>query len=156
MIYISYVLFLLKGRGSLGMFWKLKNLKGDVFIGVIKISEASVTHINWRIKFQLWFYCWVDIVFCSIIILGLKIFGMSHRILCSEKESDYYLLKYIRKGYFWFGVLIWEEYIFITFTFCICLCIRINFCQKWAWDCPWIVFNFWANLRLIVHKKLSL
>ena len=51
-IYISYRLFLLKGRGYSGMFWKLKNLKVDVFVSIINISEVLVAHINRMIKFQ--------------------------------------------------------------------------------------------------------
>ena len=45
MIRISYGVFLLKGLGYLGMFWKPKSVQADVFMGVIKISEVLVAHI---------------------------------------------------------------------------------------------------------------
>ena len=43
-------------------------------MGVIKVLEVLVAHINGKIKFQSQLHGWVDIVFHIIMILGLKNF----------------------------------------------------------------------------------
>ena len=43
-------------------------MKADILVGMIKILEVLVAHINDMIKFQLHFHGWVDIVFFVMII----------------------------------------------------------------------------------------